>query len=348
MEKIFFVEDQLSMNIPTIIKLFKKYLDRDEIKNLEKMENSGFGATNTQVKEALKDNPVLDIEYSFAGALHSLQNRDNSSTLFIIDRNLSNDEVTDLEDIQKVMPDFDENMLDRYLEREGDFLLLLLALKHIDCARSFYFMSAYPGSEGIRCAPLVGELIRFDIFSKYNFIEKGDSKARDEFVNEIVNNLRKASFIGKHRDVFEILRSDWLDNNIRKDLLEVAIQMDNYQNVNDNLVKCRRILEHILNSLARKEADFFPTHIVDSKGERREVFDSREGRLNIGSALQSLRDGNKVPIMFNNLASPVNWVTSKYGVHADASKDHEPSEYAVHSCVYALLEILRCLKPFGR
>ena len=69
--KILYVEDELSKNIPRIIRLFQKYLGEERIRELEAIEHdeSGFGGRPEDIKQIVELCNKIEIEYTFSNAL---------------------------------------------------------------------------------------------------------------------------------------------------------------------------------------------------------------------------------------------------------------------------------------
>lgn len=199
LQKIFYVEDQLTQNIPRLIRLFKDYLNDAEVKQLEQLEHdsSGYGADPEKIKQVFKDIPCITLEYRFPEALAEIRKYADQYTLFIVDRNLADSQYT-FEDVQKVDPQFSQNFHDRFHEREGDYILLKLALtKKIDILNTFYFLTAYPAHYELQSASEVGDLIDLGAFQQKNFIEKGNT-ANVDHLYEIIKKsaLHTSSMTG--------------------------------------------------------------------------------------------------------------------------------------------------------
>ena len=89
--KILYVEDELSKNIPRLIRLFSKYLSKKEIKNLKALEadETGYGAEPEEIKNIVEKTGLIEIEYRFPDALREVIHNSEKYALFIVDRNLS-------------------------------------------------------------------------------------------------------------------------------------------------------------------------------------------------------------------------------------------------------------------
>ncbi|WP_207680782.1 hypothetical protein [Desulfonema magnum] len=65
--KILYVEDELSRNIPGIIRLFEKYLGKKKIRRLKELEEdeSGYGAEPDEIKGIVEETNIVEVEYRF-------------------------------------------------------------------------------------------------------------------------------------------------------------------------------------------------------------------------------------------------------------------------------------------
>ncbi len=176
--KILYVEDELSKNIPRIVRLFSKYLGEEKVKALETPETdtSGFGADPEEIKSIVEETYMIEVEYRFPNALHKIVQRPEKYALFIVDRNLSEHEYT-YEEIQSIDPYYTKILYQRYSkkDREGDYLLQKLALfSPVDVMTRFYFLTAYSAQDELQIAEDVEQLIDLGKFKAENFIEKGN------------------------------------------------------------------------------------------------------------------------------------------------------------------------------
>ncbi len=337
--KILFVEDELSENVSRLSRLFKELLSKDEKESLTKIENdpAGYGATNKITKSLFKDNHIIDVEYSFAGALEMVSQKHDDYLLFIIDRNLSKNQYK-LADIQALVPNFSKGMYDQYFEREGDYLLEFLATKGVNCCDSFYFMTAYGKGESLRNEETISRLISFDAFKQGNFLEKGKN---DDFLrlhNEIIKDFQV--FV-PFRDIFEVFEKGWLDNDTRKKFVASIKDMDNWQpaNIDKNAMNVRQILESIYDALAKKTT-LIPAEIY-RYGEFKTLL-RPNGDLKMRSIIGYLRDkqeisGVQLPAtdLIYSMASEIMHIGS---IKARASK------YSNHALVYGLCDAILWFK----
>lgn len=336
--KILFVEDELSKNVANLLRLFEQHLSPDEKKSLKDIENdaSGFGATNEEIKAVFNDNPFIDVEYSFSRALKAVVESHDDYDLFIVDRNLSSAD-TDLNEIQAINKDFSESMHKQYSEREGDYLLLLLATNGINCSDSFYFMTAYGAGEALRNEDTIASLIALERFRQDNFLEKG---RKDDFIrlrNKIVNDLALVKF----RDVFAVFEDGLLDNDSRKKMVDAIKNMDTlqYNNIDKNALNVRQILESIYDALAKRTGLIPPT--ICKYGELK-TLQHEDGKLKIRGIIKHLRENQELSGI--QLAA-VDFIYSMASeiIH-DGSKIALASKYSNHTLVHGLCDSILWFK----
>lgn len=194
--KILYVEDELTANIPRLVRLFDTYLDETERKRLEELEGDqiGFGATQEEIQQIFKENRFIDIEYRFPDALAKILKHPDIYTLFIIDRNLAGAEYT-FEEVLKIDHQYSQTLHERFHEREGDYLLLKLALhKKIDVREKFYFLTAYSVLDELRGASEIESFIDLGEFHQQNFIEKGNNLEFERLHKIVSRHVYKPDF----------------------------------------------------------------------------------------------------------------------------------------------------------
>lgn len=337
--KILFVEDELSKNVSRLSRLFGRYLSRDERESLTRIENDplGFGTTNQDIKSLFKDNPFIDVEYSFAGALKTVSERYDDYLLFIVDRNLSSSPST-FSDIQAINPSFPEAIYNQYKEREGDYLLLFLASKGINCYDSFYFMTAYGTGASLINQDIIAMLISFDAFKNSNYIEKGKN---DDFLrlrDEIINDFQ---VLATFRDIFEVFKKGWLDNDTRTQFVAAIKDMDNWQpaNINQNALNVRQILESVYDSLAMRTT-LIPPEIYQAGGFR--TLQRANGDLKMRSIIGYLRDKQEISGIHLSATDLIYSMASEI-IH-DGPINAHASKYSNHAMVHGLCDAILWFK----
>lgn len=190
--KILYVEDQLAQNIPRLLRLFGEYLGKLDRNRLEKLEQAseGYGADPEEIKQVFKDIQKIDIEYRFPDALSKIRQNADQYALFIIDRNLSETGYT-MEEVQNIEAQYTQKLHERFHEREGDYLLLKLAMnKQVDVLNKFYFLTAYSAQHEIRSSAELENFIDLGAFQQKNFIEKGNEADLKRLL-EVIRNIQK-------------------------------------------------------------------------------------------------------------------------------------------------------------
>lgn len=241
MSKILFVDDEITRNIPVLELLFGSVISRNEREKLAQLRRSPLGATVEKIQDVLKDNPVLEIESTFAGAIRRIKEAGDGRDydLFLLDRNLATGNgMYTLDEIAKVMPGYDENALERYQGREGDFLLLLLHLQGVPCREKVYFYSAYQADD-IRSALYLQHMIGFQTFSQKNFVDKSNPGEKEKFRKDVVEHLDRAMVVARYPDAFSGLHKAGMDND--RDRLINIFKDDSMPNAD-----ARVLLEHFL------------------------------------------------------------------------------------------------------
>jgi len=172
--KILYVEDELSKNIPRIIRLFSKFLDDKSIQVLQEIEADNYGVEPKAIKEIIETSSFVEIDYCFPDALKKVIQHPEHYALFLVDRNLEESEYS-FEEVAKIDVKYNETQHQRFRKREGDYLLQKLVFTGIDVLSKFYFLTAYPNSDQIRESHEIETLLNFGQFNSENFIEKGNS-----------------------------------------------------------------------------------------------------------------------------------------------------------------------------
>jgi len=248
--KILYIEDELNSNIPRILSLFENLLGRKIRRDLEAMENDDYPPTPQEIKILVERSQLIDVEFTFSGALEKIVNHHGQYKMFIVDRNLSKEHIDELEEIQKQDPSFTEENYNIYFDREGDYLLQHLILKtKVDCLAYFYFLTAYPISDVLRDAPRIKDLIDFERFSSENFIEKGNEnhykKLRGK-INEIDDFQIKQKNLATFTAIEHLGQSD-----VKEWLFDVFRNSENNQpkKMQQNLSTIRNIQERVFSYL---------------------------------------------------------------------------------------------------
>lgn len=244
--KILYVEDELAKNIPGIIRLFRKYLNEKQIKELEAFEHdqSGYGALSAEIKTCLEATQIIEVEYRFPEALNKILCTPEKYALFLVDRNLSGSEYTQKE-VQAIDPNYHETLHKKYAEREGDYLLEKLAIfSPVDVMAKFYFLTAYSARDELRSGQEIEHLIEIKKFAVSNFIEKGNS--RDfERLQQMMTTLTTLNVRSDNLRYLNILAT-YCDRQTVEDFVKILTEKDDARGLTNAPNEIRKIYEKLL------------------------------------------------------------------------------------------------------
>ena len=335
------MEDELTKNIPKIIRLFEKYLGKKRVKQLEELENdeSGYGAGPQEVKKIVESCGIIDIEYTFSEGLAKITKSHQQYSIFIIDRNLSEIEY-DLVDIQKIDQKYNDDFYDKFFEREGDYFLELLITQKEDVINKFYFLTAN-SRDDLRNKDKLKNHLDFGRFKADNIIDKSDTdemnklKMRiedDEKLQILKDNLRYVNILEK---INPQLSENFLDLISHKD--------DTNQNtIRKNLTTIRNILsDNILPEIAKQENA--PDDCWNTYGK---------DEIIIGAVIKWISGFDKETkennYKFNSnsiiktFLYAIKGIASDFGVHKKYKKEDktQPTSDTVNALIFALKDII--------
>ncbi len=217
MGKILYVEDELKST--DVIRLFEKYLSEEEIENLTQAKR------REKIKEVLKENPFIHVEYNFIHAIKAIKCSTDDFSFFIIDRNLysaGKDSIPEYadKDVPQIIPSKVKPKC------EGDYLFLILLdhyWKHSDprlLLENFYFYTAYPPEEQpLSIEESLGELLL--IFDKKNHVIEKNSGKENDFIKNRINKFNELVIKSSHSAVFEVFQKGYLNRSYENDLLSI-------------------------------------------------------------------------------------------------------------------------------
>ena len=327
--KILYVEDELSKNIPRVIRLFSKHLSKKEIKNLKTLEanETGYGAEPQEIKEIVEKKGLIEVEYRFPDALQKIIQHIDKYALFIIDRNLSEIEY-EYDELRQIDATHNEDQYDKFFEREGDYLLHKLLYKGVNVLTKFYFLTAYPAPDEIRGADDLKTLVDFGKFHAENFIEKGDNE-QIEKLKSIIENIKILNLQEENKQYLNILRNK-MDEETAEGFLKILDEKDERMRIGDNLKDIRIMYEKILLVCSQKIPDM-KSNCTDKhgnliKGQQTIDWLSKSGYLNS---------------IIRNFFFSINKICSDFGAHQNLeNSQYEPTLNTVNSLVYALKDVI--------
>jgi hypothetical protein len=329
--RILYVEDKPYENIDRIIFLFRKYLSKELVNQLEELneDESGFGASADEIRQILNSSDTVRFEHNFCDALLAVQNN-SEFAMYIIDRNLSDSEY-EVEDVSKIEPNFTEELGIEYVKFEGDYLLQKAAFAKIDVRNKFYFLTANP-SDSLREIDKIKPLFDFGKFSSSNFIDKSDPQRMENLRNKI-NNHSQMQIQLDNSEYLEILRKSIGDNAVSEFM---KLLIGNNLRIPDALISCRKLLENILAILAEKTKPKI-TDCWRYKKSKKELILSTFISTITFEEPDRYKSNTTVELAMKHITR----ISSEFGAHQDLSKENIfATQDTVQSLIYNLKDII--------
>ena len=324
------MEDELSRNIPRIIRLFSKYLGKSRVSRLNDLESdpSGYGATPEEVKAIIDETGIVEADFRFPEALRKVVSAHERYCLFIVDRNLVEADYA-YKDALSADPGFSEALYEQYAEREGDYLLYKLAIKGFDVRGKFFFMTAYDAKSEIRNAEGLAELIgHLGDFKSNNFIEKG-SEEHLARLKDLVENQREISRIAPHQHHVNLVRK-YLGEDVEKRFTDVLLDAGDNRRIDENLNRIRLIYQKVLSG-ACQVIPGMARACVDNYG-------------NVAMGLETinwLQDNGHINSIIRNHCFSIWKICSDFGGHNHPDRQiFEPGLDTVNALIFAIKDVV--------
>ena len=332
MNKILFVEDEINKNIKQVILMFKPVLSPNEIKDLEDIENSSFPYSIDKFRDILKHNLVLQIENNFINAIDIINSNERDEyDLFVIDRNLTDQDHPTEQQIQQHCKDYTNEL---YLKKEGDFLFKLLCDYGVEVERKVFFYSAY-SPDNLPIEPIQRRIIAEKYF-KVNFMDKNSPDTLCSFCKNVVSSNERAITITKFGTAFEGLEKIKIAGKYKnitqqKNAL-IDILINNKGDYAANAGKLRCICDLLLKPSKNK----FPTGIPSKKlKDNCKIWEQ--------NALKVLNaNGNEnsiVPLFIADHLFELYELTCNYAAHPYTG-NNPPNNYTLQAQINQMLEVL--------
>lgn len=324
--KILYVEDELSKNVPRIIRLFSDYLDKKQRKSLEILvENTGgFRIDPQEVKDIVENNNVIEVEWRFPDALRKIIQSAKKYDLFIIDRNLSEQDY-EYDELKSVDVLYNKALYDGFFEREGDYFLHKLIYDN-DVVNKFYFLTAYSASDEIRNSEDIKKFIDFGKFKDTNFIEKGNESHIDR-LRDIMKNTSSIELRNANKLYLNILFK-FLGEEADNSFFKIIKEKNSSENTIDNLMKMRNIYEQILRKCTKIIPDM-----------RNNCLDDRGNVILSGQTIEWLKSNQYISNMQRDFFFSIVKNTSDQGSHRKL-EESKPTIEAVNALIYQLKDII--------
>jgi hypothetical protein len=327
--RILFIEDEISKNIPRIIRLFSKYLGKDRIKLLNDLAADEWGAEPHEIKAIVEETGIIEIEHRFPESLAKIIHKHQTYALFIVDRNLSAAEYN-FEEANKIDPGFTERLYeDYYFEREGDYLLHKLALLNVGVKEKFYFLTAYSAEEELRGEQdHIKHLIEhIKDFKRENIIEKG---AVEKLI-KIIDDTPVLQIQHQNQYYLGILRQH-IGEETSEAFLTILCNKDKQDQINRNLASLRNIYQAVLECCPKKIPEMLENQNCTDKGKL----------VLGGKTIIWLSDNQHTNNILRNFMFSIYKITSDFGSHPGKTTHiSKPTTDTVNALVYAMKDFIR-------
>jgi len=336
--KIIYIEDQLALNIRTIIFLFKQVLGKRRIKQLEQIKESGY-INEAKLIEIIEDTKIIHVASNFPDALQKIQNHLKNYVLFIVDRNLAKEPIYELSDIQQVYPDYTEEQYDKFFEREGDFLLeLLISSKEKNKTDNFFFLTA--NKDDLRNREFLQNHIDFKRFKVENIIEKGD----EQKIINLINNYQILDIILNNKVYLDHL--DKIGEKTKDKFIKILNDKDKVDAVSicQNLDLIRTISDNILTYIANN---------IETPSDWNYWDDRNNEQLKIRNFIGWINERDNYKLnsssVIKNFLYDIQKICSEFGAHDNSkSEGFQPTSNTVNALIFELKDIIlwfdKCLE----
>lgn len=214
MSKILFIEDELTSNVETIIRLFTPVLPEE---TLQKLKSTSFDYPE-DIADLCSQNSPLDIAFSFPLALTKIIANLSDYDLILIDRNLEKSPYD--KELEQICSQLHEiGMIDAadqmrkhvYKDREGDLLVQVLVKKDPNAWNRTYLVTANV-LDALRGSETLQALNNTASFPKDQIIEKGSPQ--EEKIPQILSDMPSLKIQNEFFDQCAIIRKrlggDWV------------------------------------------------------------------------------------------------------------------------------------------
>ena len=324
--KILYVEDELSKNIDRIVLLFSDYLNKKQRNLLQALiaNESGFRIDLKEIKSIVESTNIIEVEWRFPDALQKVIYRSNKYDLFIVDRNLSEQDY-EYEEIKNIDDSYNKNLYETYFGREGDYFLHRLIYK-VDVIKKFYFLTAYSSADEIRNSENIKTLIDLGNFKNLNFIEKGNKNNIDR-LKDVMRNNNIINIRSTNRFYISILEN-YLGEEIVESFIKVIQRKNDIEEIGNNLGSIRNIYEQILIECSKRIPNM-KEYCLDDYGQI----------ILGGKTIGWLKSEQHINDVRDRLFFSLQKVASQYGSHRKLMGD-TPTIEAINAIIYQLKDMI--------
>jgi hypothetical protein len=191
---------------------------------------------------------VIDIAISFPDALDKIINHQDEYALFIVDRNLSGDDICEYKAITEVYPEFTKDHYERFCEREGDYLLEYLINKQVDCGKRFYMLTG--NSDRLRNEDFLKDKIHFSNFKSDHIIAKGS----EEILVKIIEHADEIMLRIAHPEIYLLTAFPQIRKCHAEQLTNILVALKRHpamkrEDIRGNLAKLRTVIVELLDDI---------------------------------------------------------------------------------------------------
>lgn len=270
-----YIEDELMKHAQKVTELFGPLLSNKIVKKLKKLlvdEDSD----STDIRNLINTSNVVDVAISFPEALDKIINHKDDYALFIVDRNLSGDDICEYKDIIAVYPEFTQEHYDRFCEREGDYLLEYLINSQVDCGRRFYMLTG--NSDRLRNEEFLKDKIHFSNFKAENIIAKGNE-------NTLVKIIKAADEVMlrlEHPEIYLVSEFRQIRKCHEEQLTNILAELKRHpamkrEDIRGNLAKLRTVIVELLDDINKVPALTYYSLSSSQKASERNKINWLEG-----------------------------------------------------------------------
>jgi hypothetical protein len=323
--KILYVEDELRKHKHKIKSLFEPLLTRKIIREFEQLLLDKR-ATAQQIQKLLNSSNTLVVARTFPEAMQLLLENMDEFALFIIDRNLSENNEYDTEStskdqyfdaIKEVYPVYTEDLHLKYAleHREGDYILEYLLSKNIDCKERFFMLTA--NSDRLRNEEYISEKIHFAKFAEENIISKDDME-NEQRLQKIIISKDEVMIRAEHPEIFLLEKFPEINKKHASVVMEILLDLKQHPDMNSTRIKSnfgalRIVITGLLNDI---------NNITDLKYHNSKDKVTERNKIN-------WLNGNKKTAVLQPYCDYVYTLTSELSLHEedDLSKTEKTKSY---------------------
>ncbi|MCF6175549.1 MAG: hypothetical protein L3J71_07265 [Victivallaceae bacterium] len=323
--KILYIEDELMKHVNKIDELFGSVLTKKITRQLKKLLLDE-DTDSTDIKNLMNGSNVVDVAITFPAALDKVINHRDDYALFIVDRNLSGDDICEYEDIVAVHPEFTKSHYDRFCEREGDYLLEYLINKQVDCGRRFYMLTG--NSDRLRNEDFLKDKIHFSNFKADNIIAKGS----ENILIKIIQDVGEIMLRLEHPEIYLLSDHQEIRQCHQEQLTNILAELKrqptmNREKIRGNLAKLRTVVVELLDDINKIDELCYYSLAGQKASERNKI---------------NWLEGNQKTAFIKPYCDYIYTIASETSTHS-FDDDNFPTIHTLNSAISATKDIFKWL-----